>query len=336
MEKTVSEKNTKAQILNAYEKLLKKVQEKSNDSPREVQQRKDDAQTVKKASDASGESILNQITKIKSEFVSSLQTVESELMKEREKLETIQNAIAIEEKRLADLYGLSTNADALSALLLTQKELKEQFEQDMATQKEQLTQQISEMRAQWEKEKTAYEENLKAEKETIDKLRKREEEEYTYAIQQKRKQEQDEYNLKKTRQEAELTEQKATFEKEFAEREKAIRESEKELQDLRSQVEEFAKKMEDAVDAAKTEVENRLQTIHKYEQELQQKETQGILNLKEHQIKSLEAKIKEMESQVKEAAAKVDTSEKTVKDIALKAIENASKPQVIERERLKE
>ncbi len=105
---------------------------------------------------------------------------------------------------------------------------------------------------------------------------------------------------------------------------------------MRSQIEEFAKKMEEAVDATKTEVENRLQTIYTYEQELQQKETQGILNLKEHQIKSLEAKIKEMESQVKEAAAKVDTSEKTVKDIALKAIENASKPQVIERERMKE
>lgn len=98
------------------------------------------------------------------------------------------------------------------------------------------------MRAQWEKEKMTYEENLKAEKETINKLRKWEEE-YTYAIQQKRKQEQDEYNLKKTRQEAELTEQKDTFEKKFAEREKVIRESEKELQDLRSQIEEFAKKM---------------------------------------------------------------------------------------------
>lgn len=54
-------------------------------------------------------------------------------MEERQKLETIQNAITIEEKRLTDLYGLSTNADALSALLLTQKELKEQFEKDMAT-----------------------------------------------------------------------------------------------------------------------------------------------------------------------------------------------------------
>lgn len=51
-------------------------------------------------------------------------------------------------------------------------------------------------------------------------------------------------------------------------------------------------------------------------------------------MKSLETKVKEMEVQVKEAGIKFDNSEKTVKDIALKAIENAGKPHVIERERV--
>jgi len=98
MEKTVSEKNTKSQILEAYEKLLKKVEEKSNDNPREVQQRKENTQTLKKATEASGESIINEISKIKSEFTSSLETMASELIEERKKLETIQDAISIEEK----------------------------------------------------------------------------------------------------------------------------------------------------------------------------------------------------------------------------------------------
>jgi virulence-associated protein VapD len=86
----------------------------------------------------------------------------------------------------------------------------------------------------------------------------------------------------------------------------------------------------------KAEKETRLQTIYKYERELQSKETQGLLNLKDQQVKSLEAKIKEMEVQLKEAASKADNSEKTVKDIALKAIESSGKMQVIERERVKE
>lgn len=336
MERTVTEKNTKAQVLEAYEKLLKKVEEKSNDNPREVQQRKEVAQTVKKASDSSGESILNQINKIKSEFISSLETVASELTEERKKLETIQNAISIEEKRLDDLYGLSATADSFSALLLAQKEQKEQFEQEMAARKEQLTLQIAETRAQWEKEKSAHDENLKAEKETISKLRKREEEEYAYATQQKRKQEQDEYNQKKNRQDNELKEQRLLFEKEFAEREKSLLESENELESLRSASERFPAQLAEAVQKAQSETEARLQTIYKYEKELQSKETQGLLNLKDQQVKSLEAKIKEMEVQLKEAGSKADNSEKTVKDIALKAIESSGKMQVIERERVKE
>lgn len=332
----VTEKNTKAQILEAYEKLLTKVQEKANDNPREVQQRKENAQTVSTATQASDDKILDQINRVKNEFTSAIETIAAELVTERKKLETIQNAIEIEEKRLKELYGLSSNADSFSALLLAQKEQKEQFEQEMATRREELAHQIAEIRVQWDKEKATHEENLKAEKETTARLRKREEEEYTYATQQKRKQEQDEYNNKKARQDAELKEQRSTFEKEFAEREKNILESENELKALRAASDEYPAKLAEAVRDAQSETENRLQTVHKYEKELQAKETQGILNLKDLQIKSLEAKIKEMESQVREAAAKVDTSEKTVKDIALKAIENAGKTQVIERERGKE
>lgn len=336
MERTVSEKNTKAQILEAYEKLLKKVEEKSNDNPREVQQRTENTQTLIKASEASGEAIINEIGRIKAAFTSSLETVASELTEERKKLETIQNAISIEEKRLDDLYGLSATADSFSALLLAQKEQKEQFEQETAARKEQLTLQIAETRAQWEKETRAHDENLKAEKETISKLRKREEEEYTYATQQKRKQEQDEYNQKKIRQDNELKEQRLLFEKEFAEREKSLLESENELESLRSASERFPAQLAKASQNARTETETRLQTIYKYERELQSKETQGLLNLKDQQVKSLEAKIKEMEVQLKEAASKADNSEKTVKDIALKAIESSGKMQVIERERVKE
>ncbi len=65
-----------------------------------------------------------------------------------------------------------------------------------------------------------------------------------------------------------------------------------------------------------------------YEKELREKEVEGIINLKDHQIQTLQSKIKEMEQ--------VDVSEKTVKDIALKAIVSAGKTQFVEREKVKE
>ena len=337
MEKAaVSDKNTKAQILEAYERLVKEVEERSGDNPKEVQQRKQETEIVQKVQGSSEKSISEQIAKIKTDFVSSLEKIEVTLTTERRKLSEIQEAITIEEKHLKDLYGLTANADALSAILLAQKEQKEQFEREMSAQTEAFTVQTEETRARWAKEKAVYDENLKAEKENTAKLRKRDEEEYAYATAQKRKQEQDEYAQKKSRQDADLKEQKAAFEKEFAEREKNIKESENELNALRAGVEQFEFKLNEAVANAQSETEARITLTHKYETELREKEIQGILALKDHQIKTLESKIKEMETQLKEAASKVDTSEKTVKDIALKAIENSVKTQVVERERTKE
>lgn len=336
MEKSVSDKNTKAQILDAYEKLLKEVEEKSVDNPKEMQQRKTEAQTVRQAADTTPKGISNRIGGIKMEFMSSLEKIESELSAERNRLMEIQNAIHIEEKHLEDLYGLTANADAFSAILLAQKEQEAQFEREMAAKKELLSGQIENIRGQWEKEKKSYEENLKAEKEHTVKQRRREEEEYAYTVRQTREQEQDEYARLKQKQEVELKEQRAAFEKEFVEREKSIIEKEQEFIRLQQEAGNFPSRLAEAVEKTRTETENRLSITHQYEKDLREKEVQGILNLKDHQIKSLEAKIKEMETQVKEAAHKVDTSEKTVKDIALKAIENATRTQIIEKERNKE
>jgi two-component sensor histidine kinase len=115
-----------------------------------------------------------------------------------------------------------------------------------------------------------------------------------------------------------------------------LKESENELASLRAQAENFESRLSEAVQKAQAETEKRLQSVYAYEKELRQKEVEGIINLKDHQIQTLQSKIKEMEQQLKEASAKVDVSEKTVKDIALKAIESANKTQFIEREKVKE
>lgn len=52
------------------------------------------------------------------------------------------------------------------------------------------------------------------------------------------------------------------------------------------------------------------------------------------QVSTLENKIKEMEAQIKLLSQKSETSEKSVKDIALKAIESSTKVQFVEKERV--
>jgi len=333
MDKKVSTTNTKAQILEAYDELMKKLEEKSNDNPKEVQQRNEERKTVDSAQKNTDKSILKDISGLKASFLDSIEKVQENLLLEYKKLSTIQEAIGIEKKNLEDLYGLSSNTDSLAAILLAQKENKQKFDEEMKETRDAFVSEMAELRSIWDKEKLERESQIKEDTELKKKLKKREEEEYDYALIQKRKKDTDEYNIKKLQQETELKEKKNTFEKDFAEREKDIKEKEKEYAELKKASEDFPKEIEKAVINARTELENKLDTSFKFDKELLAKETEGILNLKILQIKTLENKITEIEAQLKAAGQKVDVSEKSVKDIAMKAIDSSSKVQFIEKEK---
>ena len=64
----VSEKNTKADILKAYETLLKDVQNAKADVPKQVQEEKQRKETLEKVAGISNEGIIKNITALKSSF----------------------------------------------------------------------------------------------------------------------------------------------------------------------------------------------------------------------------------------------------------------------------
>ncbi len=333
MNTKVSTSNTKAQILKAYNDVLKKLEEKSEAKPKEVQQRKDDLKTVESAQKNNESNIVSGIDELKNSFIESLNKVQGDLTEEYTKLAEIQAAIKIEKKNLENLYGLSTNADSFATLLIAQRESREKFDNEQKEAKEILKLEIAEKKVIWQKEKLLHDSLEKEEKNLLQKTRKREEEEYNYNLQQKRKKETDAYQLTKYKQEAELKDKKLTFEKDFAEREKSIVDTEKEFASLKKAVEQFPKELENTVKLATKKLEEQLKLGFRFEKELVAKETEGIISLKELQVQTLENKIGEMEAQIKLLGQKADTSEKSVKDIALKAIESSTKIHVVEKEK---
>jgi len=333
MDKKISTTNTKAQIIAAYNELLKKLEEKSQDNPKEIQQRKDAEKMVESAQTNTEAGIVKDIAALKTSFLESLEKVQDSLTIEYKKLAEIQEAIKIEKRNLEDLYGLSANADSLAAILMAQKESQEEFDEGMKTAQEAFKTEMAEEKANRDKDRAESVAQIKEENEIQKKTRKREEEEHSYNLQQKRKKETDEYELKKVHQEAGLKEKKIAFEKEFAEREKDILEKEQEYNILKKASDNFPKELEICILEANKEQEAKLITEFKYKEELNALETEGQMQLKELQVSTLENKIKEMEVQIKLLSQKAETSEKSVKDIALKAIENSTKVQVVEKER---
>ena len=325
----VSEKNTKAEILKAYETLLKGVQNAKADVPKQVQEEKQRKEILEKVEGISNEGIVKSITTLKSGLSNSLDEILQSLTNEFKKLEEIRAAIALEKKSLEDLYSLSANTDSLAAMLLAQKEKKENFEKEIKEKGESFANEMAAKKEQWEIEKAKQKAEEKEYTDELTKRRKREEEEYAYNLKIRRQKEQDEYDSKKIQLEKELTDKKAKFEQEVSSRELNLKNAEAELAELRKNNAEFPAKLEKALKDKEMEVTKQLQTKYGFDIQLMEKQSAADIRLKDQIITSLQEKIKELQEQLKENTEKANRAEANVKDIAVKAIENATKVRMV-------
>lgn len=125
----------------------------------------------------------------------------------------MRQAITIEQKHLEELYQINETANTLSALLQTQSEQKQQFRLDMELSRQNFEQEMATQKLQWQEQKSKLEQEYKERKELLEKIRKREEEEYGYALELKQRKEMDEYNDKKFSMEKELSDLKDNLSK---------------------------------------------------------------------------------------------------------------------------
>ena len=324
----ISTKNTKAEILKAYEQLLKKLENEKKEQPKQMQQEKQQNDVLSKMKNASTKNIVASIHGLKGTLNNSLEELEISLTNEYKKLEEIQLAISIEKQNLEDLYSLSATTDSLAAMLLTQEKAKEDFEQEMKTKKEALELEISQLKEQIATTKANHSSEEKEYNEHLTKTRKREEEEYQYTLKTTRQKEADVYAEKRIKLEKELAEKTQAFEQEIAQRESTLKAAENELQELRKTSEKFPAELEKALKEKEKTITEQLTNRFVFEKELLSKQTEGELNLKNQTIESLREKITEMQLQIKELTEKANKAENNVKDIAVKAIESSSKIQL--------
>jgi hypothetical protein len=336
----VTERNTKSEILKAYENLLKDVQTAKADVPKQIQAEKQKKETLDKVSDISGEGIVKNINTLKAGLSASLDEILLSLTNEFKKLEEIRAAIQLEKQSLEDLYSLSANTDSLAAMLLTQKAKKESFDKEMKDKEEAFADDMATRKEQWEIEKNRKKVEDKEFTDEQTKRRKREEDEYAYSLKISRQKEQDAYDTKKSQlekelaekkieTEKELTDKKLQFEQEVSSRELNLKNAEAELAELRKNNADFPAKIEKALKDRETEVTKQLQTKYGFDIQLKEKQYEGDIRVRDQIIESLQEKIKEQQEQLKENTDKANRAEANVKDIAVKAIENASKVRMI-------
>jgi hypothetical protein len=329
--------NTKKEMLQAYQRLLKQVQAKrqAEMKPEETvaERRKTKAITVADA--ASSEGIGNQIASLKSEIGRSLNELAERLEQETAKYMQVKTAVQAAEAELQEIYDIEKAAASLAALIEAEKQQRDEFEAEMAAKREQLEYdiathreafdfEVNTQREQWKKEKADYEAAVKERNEVDKRQRQREQEEWKYQFERDKQaaEEQRQHELARLDREIQLKQEQ--LEKVLAEREHAVSAAEAELQTLRERAERFPAELDAAVSRAVQDTTERLERERKYAVDLLQKESAGEKNVLLSRIEALQGTVDKQTEQIAKLSQQLEHSYGQVQDIALKAIEGSS------------
>lgn len=299
--KKVSNSNTKAEILKAYDELVAQLRaEKSENTALQKKLKEQKALLEKASKQAEAGATLN-LKQIRATINQQLDELEEQLEQEEKNFLELKEAVAVQKEMLENLYKIKTESESLDALIITNKQAKEALKSELESTKQTLLEDIGESKLKWKREQEAYE----------------------YNIMITRRNEEDAYKQKKAAQEKAMIEQKVTFEREMEEREKIINEQEEEFNRLKAAAEQFEARLEQSVADTEKRITEGLTKEFTYKQKLEVKDLEANLKLKEQAIQSLEEKVKELQATVEALTSRTDKASLQVKDIALKAIENA-------------
>jgi hypothetical protein len=324
--KKLSDKNTKQEMLEAYQALVKQLEEKRavELNPEKRLEEKKAQEALKVAATVAPEAIDREIGNLKSEIGQTLAEVSEKLAAEAAKFRSLQQAVESKEREFQELYGIEKAAASLAALIEAQNQKRREFDSEMARQREELTREINESRAEWEKEKKAHEIELRDRDTAEKKAREREKEQFDYAFKREQQALRDKLNDEKTSLEKELRLKKETAEKELTGRERAIAEKEAELNQLRARAAASPKELEMAVDKAVKEATDRLKLEARNREDLLKKEYEGERNVLTTKIESMEKAVKDLSDQNARFSRQLETAYQKVQEIAEKTVESAA------------
>jgi len=324
--KKLSMSSTKQEMLNAYDSLLKQLQEKQAGElkPEKKIEEKKTKEAVQVAESLTAESVAKEINSLKLDVNRMLTQLSDGLDGEVNKFLAVQNAIAAKERELQELYEIEKSAMTLAALIEAQNSKREDFTAEMEGKKEALDREIKTTRGEWLKEKEVYDAAVK-ERDTAEKKRQiREKEEFDYNFKREQQLSTDRYKYEKAKQEQELKDKKEALENELKARETAIVEKEEELVELRNRAVSFPKELETAVNKAVKETAERITFEAKAKEELLKKESEGERNVLTTRIEALEKMVTEQSQRMTVLSQQLEAAYQKVQDIAIKTVEGAS------------
>ncbi|MBU0561313.1 MAG: hypothetical protein KKG93_17295 [Bacteroidetes bacterium] len=324
--KKLSSTNTKKEMLDAYNDLVKKISEQDQLQlkPQKITEEKIKKEVVEKVQGISTDSITKDVSLLKTDINSILMQLQENLEKEVRKYEDIQKAITAKETELMEIYEIEKSAFTLAALIESQNFKKQEFEDEINNKKQTIQKEMEILKTQWENEKKGHELSTIERDELEKKKKAREKEEYDYSFKRDKQISIDKLTDELSKKEKEFNEKFESKLKELDEREKIVKDKEIESSEFASKLSKFQSDIKEAVNKAVEENTQKLNTDSKNRIDFLTKEFEGEKKVLTVQIESLEKIVVEQSKQNNELTQKLDKAYQKVQDVAIKAIESSS------------
>ncbi|AFY53737.1 hypothetical protein Riv7116_1166 [Rivularia sp. PCC 7116] len=333
--KKINQRNTKNEILEAYDELSKERLElkkqvdqlvKAGNSVKAENFKKLDktpATQYSKVQQKMNFTIEN-LAKIQLGFGSAANELSEQLTTKASRLAEIKQIVEEQLEQLQQLHDLEVVDDTLDNLIASYEENNSAYQEEFHQLSDTLNQEIQELRAVWRKEQEEYQRTAKERNENLNKNRQRDISTYKYDLERERNLEVDEYEQQQKELYRALDEFQQETEKQWNERETAISEKEKEFEDLKVKVEAFPQQKEAAIKKASEKGKGIAEYQAKIKANLFAKEVEGEKASYEQKIQSLQQTIDSQEERVQNLSKQLDSALKQVQDLAVKAIEGSA------------
>lgn len=299
MEKITS-KSTKSQILDAYNKAIKKLNE--------IEASKDDPVSQK-------ESQMKKETFEAADKIVAMGILNPEITGQYKSLEL---AIEMKKNELKDLYDLEVEANSLTAMINAHKDTQRELEEEAKENKKAVEAEIKALEAELEAKEEEIENEIAEEMEKVSKIRQREEEEYQYNLKRKRQLEDDEWEDDKKARESVI----ASKEEDLTNKEKELLEKETYIADLEDKVASIPDQVAAAYEDGKKEGKAKADKSNAFEvRSLETKHEYEVQNL-QNQIDRLEQDLETEKSKNNDLQNKLDDAYTQMRELATNTVQS--------------
>ena len=308
-------RRTKAEVQQEFESVRREAAAQRETAAPHVEEaaKNREAEVRQVAESVTVDQVVSEISSLGLQVSKALAELSSHLVAEVERLATLREAVAIEQRELKRLHKVDIVASAVDQLV-----------QEYETKKQALQAEMAAARAAWEAEKEERERAAREYEETLKKQRQRENDEFEYRKALERKKAQDKYDEEQRLRDRQNREKQEALEKKWEEREGALKGREEELTRLRTESEGFPNRLAHELERAGAQA--RRQAEQEFEQRLTvtNKDAEADRRVAELRIKTLEDLTVRQTEQLAVLQKQLDEAKQQVQDIAVKAIEGAS------------